>query len=140
MPLIPAPVRRRIFGTIAIIATALALMTAAAAVPARAGDRDLARALTAVAVLALIASTIDGNRRDHDDHDRSRRYLPAQCAVDLRYRRGGVVYAEPCLRRYGVSGPLPRHCATGTRIRGRAVTVFPQGCLIDAGFRPARGR
>jgi hypothetical protein len=141
MPQFPRTVRRRILGTLAILATALALMTAAAAVPARADDRDLARALAAAAVLALIAATVDdadSKEYRYDRRDRRRMYLPAQCAVDLRQRRGGVVYAAPCLRQYGVDGPLPRSCAANVRIRGRHVTVFPEACLIGAGFRPPR--
>lgn len=139
MPPLPPSVRRRIVGTLAILATALALMTAAAAVPARADDRDLARALAAVAVLALIAATVGGDRPRNDGSYGLRARLPAQCAVDLRYRRGGVVYAEPCLRRSGVTGPLPRQCAASVRIHDRRVPVFPQDCLIAAGFRPPRG-
>lgn len=58
---------RRILGTIAAAAAAIGLMTAAAAVPARADDgRDLARALAALAIMGVIINEID------KDDDRAR--------------------------------------------------------------------
>ena len=149
--------RRRLAAFAGILAAALALMTAAAAVPARADGDDLAKALAAVAIIGLIAKSIEDDDRDDrrgddrwrddrrgDDRRRDdRRYrdvLPAHCAVDTRSRRGGVVYAERCLRNAGVSGRFPYYCSRDVRVRGRYVTVFPQRCLVDAGYRPERRR
>ncbi len=156
MPFNPAVARRRFVATLASAATALALMTATA-MPVRADpDRDdVAKALAAIAVIALIAKAGEKNnrgdarRRNHDDEDEGRynprhgnRVLPAECAVriDQRGRRDRVVYAERCLRQSGVNGRLPYYCSIETRSRGRSVTVFPQSCLEDAGFRIERGR
>lgn len=151
MALSTRSLRRRLAAFVGIVAAAMALMTAAAAVPARADDNDLARALAAIAVIGLIAKSIeDDDRRDGQRdwrHDRRRDdrhwrtdVLPARCAVDTRSGRGGIVYAEPCLRNAGVSGRLPYSCSRDVRVRGRYVTVFPQRCLVDAGYRVERRR
>lgn len=153
MSLFPATARRRFVAAIAGAATALALMTAAA-VPARAApnSEDLAKALAAIAVLALIAKAGEDNdrgraRHRYDDDDyryrprQGGRFLPAACAVRVEHRGRGdrVVYGERCLRQSGVSGRLPYHCSIEARNRGRSITVFPQNCLFNAGFRPERG-
>jgi hypothetical protein len=132
--------RRRLAAFAGIVAAALALMTAAAAVPARA-DEDLAKALAAIAVIGLIAKSMDDDDRRRDDR-RAYRYednrLPAYCAVDLRDHRAGVVYAEPCLRNAGVGGRLPYYCSRDMKVHHRLVTVFPERCLREAGYRPER--
>jgi hypothetical protein len=154
MPFSPAAARRRFVATLAGAATALALMTATA-VPARAAPdgEDLAKALAAIAVIALIAKANEdkgrksSGSRDHGDrgdyHDgRGARVLPAECAIEVdRHGRGDrIVYSERCLRRSGVEGRLPFQCSNEVRVRGRSMTVFPQSCLLNAGFRPERGR
>jgi hypothetical protein len=132
--------RRRLAAFAGVVAAAMALMTAAAAVPARA-DEDLAKALAAIAVIGLIAKSMDDDDRRREDRH-SYRYvdnrLPAYCAVDLRDRRAGVVYAEPCLRNAGVGGRLPYRCAYDMKVKRKIVTVFPERCLRDAGYRPER--
>lgn len=132
--------RRRLATFACILAAAMALMTAAASVPARA-DEDLAKALAAIAVIGLIAKSMDDDDRRRDDRRNYRyedRQLPAYCAVDLRDRRAGVVYAEPCLRNAGVGGRLPYRCAYDMKVRRKIVTVFPERCLREAGYRPER--
>lgn len=161
--ILSANARRRFVATLAGAAVALGLMTAAA-VPARASDgEDLAKALAAIAAVAIIAKALDNERdrkrgaaspepvqhpgwghgpggRPGPGWDRGARRLPAECAIEVEgRRRSHVVYAEPCLRRAGVEGRLPRHCAEDVRVRGRHVAVFPEGCLLDAGFRRDRG-
>lgn len=151
-----ANARRRFVATVAGAAVALGLMTAAA-VPARASDaEDLAKALAAIAAVAIIAKALDNDRNRPDPvqvpgwghggrpapgWDHGARRLPAQCAIDVPGRhRTHTVYSENCLRRAGVEGRLPRRCEQEVRIRGRFVTVFPEPCLIEAGFRRDRGR
>lgn len=132
--------RRRFTTFVCILAAAMALMTAAASVPARADD-DLAKALAAIAVVGLIAKSMHDDDRRRDDR-RSYRYvdnvLPGYCAVDLNNRRAGVVYAEPCLRNAGVGGRLPYRCSYDMKVRRQIVTVFPERCLREAGYRPER--
>lgn len=122
------PAFRKLTGTLAATATALALMTAAA-VPAQAQNYDAARIIGGVAAVALGAKIIHDNKkdrerdreqrernsrwddnRDHDrgrhrghDHDRGRNQqarLPERCITDYDRRRGEVVaiYSEQCLR------------------------------------------
>ncbi|MFN4159314.1 MAG: hypothetical protein ACK4GO_13025 [Gemmobacter sp.] len=166
--ILSAAARRRFVATLAGAAAALALMTVAAA-PARADDgRDLARALAAIAAVAIIAKTIDNNKKRSEpvpvepahgwghsypghgkpgygrpgqgwDRDRGQ-VLPAQCAIEFPGQRGRphVVYSEPCLRRSGINGRLPRGCEQQVRIQGRQVAVYPQACLTDVGFRLER--
>jgi hypothetical protein len=152
--------RRRFVAAIASAAIALAALTAAA-MPARADNKDLARALAAIAALAIIAKTVDDNRdrdrgRDHGWHGGhprppvyqpdpwprpARNVLPRECAMALGDRgRREIWYARSCLQDHGVRVNPPRHCAAEVRIRGRKVTAYRQDCLINAGFRPERGR
>lgn len=140
MALSTRTLRHRLATFVAILAAALALMTAAAAVPARADDDDaLVKALAAIAVAGLIAKSMHDDDRRRDDR-RSYRYvdnvLPGYCAVDLRDRRAGVVYAEPCLRNAGVGGRLPYYCSHDMKVHHELVTVFPERCLREAGYRP----
>ena len=162
------PLRRRFVGAVASAAIALAGMTATA-LPARADNNDLARALAAIAALAIIAKAIDNNRDKGNDEPNdwdngghgprpppvynpprphpvpvpqpARNVLPRECAIELIDRgRRAVWYSRPCLQENGLRADLPRRCAAEVRIRGRDVTVYRQGCLVDAGFRTERGR
>jgi hypothetical protein len=157
------PAIRRFTATIAAAATALALMTAAA-VPARAGQNgdDFAKAIAALAAIAIIGTAI--NSRDDDrapprhvyqpprqkhiysppQRERRATVLPAQCAVQLRgHRQSEVVYPERCLRRAGVDRRLPQRCEVSLsghrrgseRGRGHGRTAYEQNCLLNAGFR-----
>lgn len=160
---------RRFANTVAIAATALALMTAASAVPARADMRgdDYARAIAALAVIGIIGAAINDNKRDdrntakvHDTrprvyHDRDRRedrrndrrddrratVLPQDCAVEIRgNRNNSTVYLERCLRRSGIDKRLPNACALDVKMRGRIVTAYRENCLERAGFRSRGSR
>lgn len=148
----PSPLRRLV-GAAATLALTLAGLTAAA-MPARADNDDLAKALAAIAALAIIAKTIDDNDRGYrpppvyHPHPRPhpvpepvRRVLPTACAIELNDRGDrDVWYLRPCLRDHGIRVDLPRRCEAEVRIRGRKVGALRQDCLIDAGFRPERGR
>lgn len=119
---------RKLTGTVAAVATALALMTAAA-VPARAEINDTARIIGGVAAIALGAKIYNDSRKDKEreqrdnrrwdrdddrgrhhgrhrdrdrDDDRRQARLPERCISDYDRRRGQViaVYDEQCLRRH----------------------------------------
>ena len=113
---------RRFIATIAAGATAFALMTAAAAVPARAsGSDDLAKALAAVAAIAIIGAAVNDNRKDkakvHAQHQ-----FPQQM-----HRRDRDV------DRWGA--PDRRHHDKPSRgYKARAVTL-PANCAVEVGGR-----
>lgn len=149
MSFLKSPAVRRFTATVAAAATALALMTAAA-VPARADSRsdDFAKALAAVAAVAIVGSALNDNndRRATPVHqprykqERHRKHratvLPDRCAVEVRGRRhNSVAYIERCLRRSGIDQRLPRQCEVSIRMRGRDRTAYDQDCLLNFGFR-----
>jgi hypothetical protein len=139
-----SPAARRFIATVAAAATALALMTAAA-VPARAGDRDdFAKAIAALAAIAIIGVAIN-SRDDYRNprhsynpprgNDRAT-VLPAQCAVQLRgHRQNEVVYPARCLRQAGIERRLPQRCEVNLQGRGQGRTAFERNCLLQSGFR-----
>jgi hypothetical protein len=143
MPMTKSPAARRFMATVAAAATALALMTAAA-VPARADSDDAARALALIATVAILGKVLDDRNKRRDQpvaHPARRDVLPRVCAIEIDTgRRIQTVYSGPCLREEGVRARLPRQCEGTVRMRGRTVPVYGQACLIDAGFRPERGR
>ena len=140
---------RRLITTLLATATALALMTAAAAVPARADSRsdDLAKAIAAIAALALIAKAIDKDEpkvkpqpgypvvRPHRPPVHVEPLLPAACALRISGLRGEkTAYSQDCLRSYGLHLRLPRHCAHEVRINGHRDRVYAKKCLAKAGI------
>lgn len=151
MPLLKSLAARRFIATLA----ALALMTAAA-IPARADTRsdDLAKALAAIAAVAIIGSALNDNNDRRPTAVHQPRYrevpqrahratvLPARCAVEVRGRRhSSVAYPERCLRRAGIDQRLPRQCEVVIQGRGRDRTAYDQNCLLNSGFRTqGRGR
>ncbi len=147
------PALRRFTATVAAAATAMALLTAAA-VPARAGQDsdDFAKAIAALAAIAIIGTAInkkDNDRRPpahvvnppkhgHYSPPRNQRasILPAQCAVQIRGRRQSeTVYPENCLRRAGIDRRLPQHCEVTIQGRGHGRTAYEENCLLNSGFR-----
>jgi len=142
----PSP--NRLAGYITAGAVTLSLILATA-LPARAGDRgdDLAKALIAAIVIGAI---IHETKRDDPApaplpepvrkkkggfiHEQDNR-IPAVCALQFEGdRRAVTVYPERCLRREGVQGRLPSHCAKDARIYGKRDRVYTERCLRDAGF------
>lgn len=130
---------KRLITTLVATAMALALMTAAAAVPARADSRsdDLAKALAAIAAVALIAKAID-----KDDKPKARRpdirvdpQLPAACALRIEgLRNERTAYSAQCLKSYGFQTRLPRKCAHDVRINGHRDRVYGKTCLARSGI------
>lgn len=155
MEFLKSPSARRFTATLAATATALALMTAAA-VPARADSRgnDFAKALAAVAAIAIVGSALKNNNNSRATEVHQPRYrevpqrhhratvLPARCAVEVRGRRhSSIAYIERCLRRAGIDQRLPRRCEIAIQIRGRDRAAYDQNCLLNSGFRTqGRGR
>jgi hypothetical protein len=148
------PPRRRLLAGLTAGAVALTVVLGTVA-PARADDnRDLVKALAAIAIIGVIAHEA-GKDRDPEpvehrrDDDRRHggwqppRYqpqprprIPAACAIEIegRDRRNLVVYAESCLRDHGIDR-LPRGCARDIRYYGRFDRVYSERCLSEAGFR-----
>jgi len=155
MEFLKSPTARRFTATLAATATAFALMTAAA-VPARADSRgdDFAKALAAVAAIAVVGTELNNNNSGRATVVHQPRYreaprrhhnatvLPAQCAVEVRGRRhNSIAYTERCLRRAGIDRRLPRQCEVAIHMRGRDRSAYDQNCLLNAGFRTqGRGR
>lgn len=157
MSFFKTPAVRRFTATVAAAVTALAVMTVAA-VPARAGQDsdDLAKALAAVAAIAIIGTALNNHDDDrkapgrvvhpykpiHQPGFGKRRaiVLPAQCAVQLRgYRQSETVYPARCLRRAGVDRRLPERCEVTLQGRGRGHgygrTAYEENCLLNSGFQ-----
>lgn len=158
-----SPAARRFIATLAATASALALMTAAA-IPARADRQsdDFAKALAAIAAIAIVGSAITdgkddqrttvqhnprfnqtprGYRHRYAEPQRQRRetVLPERCAIEVRSRRNTLVaYTERCLRRAGIDQRLPRQCEVSVGRHGRDRTAYDQNCLLHSGFRTQR--
>lgn len=150
---IALPLNRWMNGLTAAV-TALSLLLATVA-PAHADRRsdDFAKAIAAIAALALIGTAIQNNRHDRPREEPRHHPLPPAeqprpreshaprvpqvCAIEVegRDRDYSTVFAESCLRDEGFRYELPRYCARQVRIYGRTDRVYPEGCLRDAGFR-----
>jgi hypothetical protein len=145
-PSLPPPLSRRLVAGLAALATALSLL-AATAVPARADNSDLVKAIAGLAAVALIAREIDKSDRrsarpraqpvrDPVKAPLVRPGVPAVCAIDIDGTSTPTVrvFAERCLREEGFTWRLPESCARTVRIFGRPDRIFPATCLTDAGF------
>ena len=140
-----SPSPRRFAGALTAGAAALALVLAAA-LPARAGDKDdLAKALVAALVIGAIV-----HETKKDDYvappapapepvfkKKKRKHppvIPSVCALEFEgEHRSVTVYPEQCLTEMGVSH-LPRHCAKKARIYGEWDRIYGARCLREAGF------
>lgn len=151
--------RRKLTAALAALAMVGATVTSA---PAKAADgEDLARALAAIAALAIIAKAIDDkNDRPayqppappphvppyrppyHHPHPKPPhhdiRVLPGSCRVAVvdPDRRREVYYLGDCLQRAGLYN-LPRACASEVRMNGKRSLVYRDRCLFDRGYRTA---
>lgn len=138
-----APSARGISGrrfTMMLTAGAAVLaMVLATAMPARADKKDdLAKALIAALVIGAIVNETkkDDPRPVPTPEPVNQRRVPAVCAISIEgAQRDVTLYPESCLRREGLQGRLPRGCANGARIFGKADRVYSAQCLRDAGFR-----
>jgi hypothetical protein len=128
---------RRLIATVAAAGAALALMTAAAAVPARADDKDVAKAIAAIAAIALIAKAVEDKKKRHRPAPiPGVPRLPAACAIEFESGDGWTrVYSRPCLHRYGLWN-LPASCESAVRVQGQRIPVYGARCLARAGYRP----
>lgn len=132
------PAIRRFTATVAATATALALMTAAA-VPARAdtlGD-DFAKALAALAAIAIVGSAVSHRNDDRRDHQVVVPKKPR--GEEWSHSRG---YEKGKSRRKGHRKPrhkaratvLPAQCAVEISNRRFSSVVYTERCLRYAGM------
>lgn len=140
-------ISRRMIALVAAAATALGLL-AGSAVPARADNDDLAKALAALAIVGIIAHQANKNRprvqpqQPHYAPQPARApRVPSVCAIEITGNTGtATVYGERCLRDEGFDWRLPQHCARTARIYGQNDRIYSDQCLRDAGFRVGGSR
>lgn len=147
----PRSLSRRMVAMVAAAATALGLL-ASTAVPARADNDDLAKALAALAIVGIIANEAKKSRereraRAQQHYNPYPHYkpqpsrhprVPSVCAIEISGNSGtATVYGESCLREQGFNFRLPEYCARTARIYGRNDRIYSDQCLRDAGFRVA---
>jgi len=143
---------RRLVALVAAAATALGLL-AGTAIPARADNDDLAKALAALAIVGIIAHQANKNRnrppvyQPYDPYPQPQPQpsraprVPAACAIEITGNTGtATVYGERCLRSEGFDWRLPQHCARSARIYGQNDRIYSDQCLRDAGFRVSASR
>ncbi|MEN9410753.1 MAG: hypothetical protein RL216_2727 [Pseudomonadota bacterium] len=144
----PRSASRRLVAIVAATATALGLL-AGAAIPARADNGDLAKALAALAVVGIIAHQANKNRNRAPVYLPDAPYppqpqpqpvraarVPAACAIEISGNSGtATVFGERCLREQGFTWRLPQYCARSARIYGQSDRIYSDQCLRDAGFR-----
>jgi len=145
---------RRLIATVAAAATVLGLLVGSA-IPARADNGDLAKALAAIAIVGIIASEASKKRRQqqqalqpqpqpyphHQPQPTRHPRVPSVCAIEISGNSGtATVYGESCLREEGFSYRLPQYCARNARIYGRNDRIYSDQCLRDAGFRVGGAR
>jgi hypothetical protein len=150
----PRSISRRMIAVVAAAATALGLL-ASTAIPARADNDDLAKALAALAIVGIIVNESKKSRerdraRAQQHHNPYPQYqpqptlqprVPSVCAIEISGNSGtAVVYGESCLREQGFNFRLPQYCARTARIYGRNDRIYSDQCLRDAGFRVAGSR
>jgi len=142
MTLMSSNPMRRFSATLAAGATAFALMTAAAAVPARASNGDdLAKALAAVAAIAIIGAAVNDNRKDkspvyHPHHP----HHPPQGAQGRN--RDGDHWVLPARPHHGTpprghkprAVTLPSHCSVQVGGRHGPQTAYLARCLHREGI------
>ncbi|WP_434616124.1 hypothetical protein [Tabrizicola sp. M-4] len=143
---------RRLVATVAAAANALGLL-AGSAIPARADNGDLAKALAAIAIVGIIANQASKNRRQQQQHYQPQPQpqphhqparaprVPSVCAIEISGNSGtATVYGESCLRDEGFDYRLPQYCARSARIYGQNDRIYSDQCLRDAGFRVGGAR
>ncbi len=146
----------------AITAVSIAI-TAFAAAPARAGDEEVARALAAIAGIAILGAAIKSSRdkkkaraKQHVYHAPpkvhrhvqprplpkrvNRKLLPQRCLRNFRDNYGSFpAFGRKCLRKnYGALNSLPQRCERSVRTDRGYRTVYGARCLSRKGFQLAR--
>lgn len=152
----PLPLIQRLRLGVLSLMTAATVLTATT-MPAQADRRsdDFAKALAAIAAVALIANQLDDRydggrpyrppvvtapRPQHPRPEPSRRpRVPSVCAIEIEddYNVSNV-YGERCLRNEGFDYRLPQRCAREVRLQGRNDRIYTERCLREAGFRIGR--
>lgn len=143
---------------IAAVVTATVIITGFTAVPARAGNDDLAKALAGIAALAIIGKVIH-DRKDRDQVTRapqihyqqpikprplpdrvSRKALPQQCLRQAETGHGVVrVFGARCLENsYRFTNQLPQSCALQVHTQRGWRWAYGARCLRDNGYQIAR--
>lgn len=125
-------------------AAALAVVLATT-IPARADNKDLAKALIAALVVGAIANELKADDRPApvpvpvpvpDPEPVSSKRVPSVCAISIDgAERSVTLYPESCMRAEGFKPRLPRGCANTATIYGERDRVYSAQCLRDAGFR-----
>jgi hypothetical protein len=145
------PIRLFTRPLIALGLAASIALTPVAAVPAKAGDDEMAAFLAALTAMIVIGTVLDDGRY----HERGRgrhgvwywnKALPEHCLKSYRTRDGHRAYfTKRCLRHnYRGWRSLPAHCELTVRLRddyrhGRnRITVYKPRCLRRAGYFIAR--
>lgn len=153
-------IQRSFIATVAAVAIAI---TGISAVPARADDRDVAKALAIVLGLAVVGTAISKRNDDKKAHKKvytqkaqprvhkrhakpthrrvNRKLLPQQCLHNLRTDRGKSIQAfgQRCLsRNYAFTDSLPRQCERRVRTRNGAGYAYGARCLDRQGYQLAR--
>ena len=134
MAFLRLPSVRRITAALAATATALALMTATPT-PVRADTRsdDLAKAIAALAAIAIIGSALNekDNKRDHRATiPQPPRYYEKPRGHRHRHRHD---YQAP-RHDYRAALRLPAQCAIEVRSRRHTTVAYTERCLRHAGI------
>ena len=148
---------------IATITAASIAITAFAAPPARAGDEEVARALAAIAGIAILGAAIKSSRdkkKEHATHQAQPRHpkvhrqvqprplpkrvhrksLPQRCLRNFRDRHGTfTAFGRQCLHNnYNFVNSLPQRCERSVRTNRGYRSVYGARCLSRNGFQVAR--
>lgn len=118
---------------IATILAAAVAVTGVAATPARADAKDVARALAAIATVAIIAKALDNSRDDRRVHDRHPDTKPPHVTHRPTPQphvahRPSTVHPRPLPDRVS-SRMLPQQCLFTVNARHGAQRVFSKPCL-----------
>ena len=156
---------RRFIATVAAVSVAI---TALGAAPARADDKDVARALAAILGIAVVGKIIHDKKKDKERavtrryneprikrdrrhepqvqprplprHVRNSKLLPSQCFRSYDTRRGTVrMFGRRCLENnFRHANRLPQHCKVRVKTYNGKRTGYQARCMRDAGYRLAR--
>lgn len=126
---------RKFIATILAAAIAVTGLTAA---PARADSKDVARALAAIATIAIIAKTLDDSNRKRDTQHGYAPYRPAPQVhrPAPHVQRPATVHPRPLPNRVSRMA-LPAQCLFSVNTRHGEKRVFGKRCLNET-FQNAR--
>lgn len=138
---------------------AFSLAVTAAAVPARAGDEDVAKALGGLLALFVIGKALDDAGKSSVSVERKPQRgwghgkgkgrgaspfdIPQVCVVtlDRAGRRDNSIALKSCLdEKRHARAPLPRRCEVDVRSSRRTLDAYDVGCLNRFGYHVADNR